>query len=103
MHTPGLAWFSSEVLRFHGLEKKIRLGKRVRKNGCLCLEMRPEGLTCSGVENGTLRMEEFVPRTKAIGGVNMGEALPTCSMYFEIYLWSSHHDKVRCCKLNGAH
>ena len=39
--------------------KKVRLGKRVRKNGCLCLGMRPEGLTCLGVENGTLRMEEM--------------------------------------------
>ena len=39
--------------------KKVRLGKRVRKNGCLCLGMRPEGLTCLGVENGRLRMEEM--------------------------------------------
>ena len=28
--------------------KKVRLGKRVGKNGCLCLGMRPEGLTCLG-------------------------------------------------------
>ena len=41
--------------------KKVRLGtvKRLRKNGCLCLGKRPEGLTCLGVENGTLRMEEM--------------------------------------------
>ena len=41
--------------------KKVRLGtvKRLRKNGCLCLGKRPEGLTCLGVENGTMRMEEM--------------------------------------------
>ena len=39
--------------------KKVRLGKRVRKNGCLCLGMRPEGLTSLAVQNGTLRMEEM--------------------------------------------
>jgi hypothetical protein len=36
--------------------KKVRLGKRVGKNGCLCLRMRPEGWTCLGGEHGTLRM-----------------------------------------------
>ena len=36
--------------------EEVRLGKRVRKNGCLCLGMRPEGLACLGVENGTSRV-----------------------------------------------
>ena len=31
--------------------KKVRLGKRVRKNGCLCLEMRPGSMTCLGKRN----------------------------------------------------
>ena len=33
--------------------KKVRLGNRVRKNGYLCLGMRPEGSTCfrSGKRN----------------------------------------------------
>jgi hypothetical protein len=39
--------------------KKVRLGKRVRKNGSLFLGMRPEGLSYLGVENGTLRREEM--------------------------------------------
>ena len=47
--------------------KKVRLGKRVGKNGCLCLRMRPEGWTCLGGEHGTFLVMMGIIRL--IGGI----------------------------------